>query len=182
MEEKRIYIRKSIFADCEYFARWEAEPAVTEFFTIDAGRDYEETVREYVERENDPAAAQFTICAAGDDRPLGRIYVSNINRRYDSLDITRIYIAEPAERGRGCGRQALIAVLRWAFEEEGAERVTLDYFTDNKIAAALYEKLGFKREGIMRRAGKKDGRYVDLCLASMLRSEFTENILPLCEK
>ena len=58
------------------------------------------------------------------------------------------------------------------------ERVTLDYYTGNKRASTLYESLGFKSEGIARNATRKDGRYYDLHLMSMLRAEFfDENLL-----
>ena len=56
-----------------------------------------------------------------------------------------------------------------------AERVTLDHFEDNVIAASLYDKLGFAREGVMRHGGKKNGRYIDMCLRSMLREEYFES-------
>ena len=167
-----VYLRKSCFDDCQYFAVWEAKPEVNRFFTIDDGRDYQQTVREYIEREKDPQAVQWTVCAVADGRPVGRIYVSNINEHYDSLDISRIYIADTADRGKGYGREALELILRWAFDEMNEKRVTLDHFQDNHIAASLYEKTGFKREGIMRCAGKKNGRYLDLCLMSILREEF----------
>lgn len=175
-ERTKIELRKSVFSDLEYFARWESMPEVTKFFTIDDGRTYEMTVREFYEREEDKNARQFTICAADTGEPVGRIYVSNINSHYDSLDITRIYIAEPSMRGRGLGGEALRLALRWAFEEMGCERVTLDYFTDNFIAASLYEKTGFVKEGVMRCGGKKNGEYVDLCLMSMLRDEYFKNV------
>ena len=100
--------------------------------------------------------------------------MSSINKHYDSLDITRIYIADTNDRGRGYGREALELILKWAFDEMDMERVTLDHFADNRIAASLYEKTGFRREGIMRCGGKKNGRYVDLWLMSMLREEFHE--------
>jgi ribosomal-protein-alanine N-acetyltransferase len=51
------------------------------------------------------------------------------------------------------------------------ERVTLDHYTGN-LAGNLYLKLGFKYEGIMRHAAKKDGKYYDLHLMSMLREEY----------
>lgn len=72
------------------------------------------------------------------------------------------------------GREALELILKWAFDEMDMERVTLDHFADNRIAASLYEKTGFRRECIMRCGGKKNGRYVDLWLMSMLREEFHE--------
>ena len=88
--------------------------------------------------------------------------------------MTRIYIAGRENRGKGYGEEALLLILRWAFEEMKAERVTLDHFEDNVIAASLYDKLGFAREGVMRHSGKKNGRYIDMCLRSMLREEYFE--------
>ena len=156
MEMAQIYLRESTFADCEYFAVWETQPAVTQFFTIDADRDYEEVVTEFVHRQDDTDKLQLTVCLRENDKPIGRIYISNIDDHYDSLDITRIYIADPA----------------MAFEELHCERVTLDHFTANQIASQLYLKVGFQYEGVMRHGGKKDGQYVDLHLMSMLRSEY----------
>ena len=47
LEGKNVYIRESSFDDCTYFAEWEKKPEVTEFFTINESRDYEEVVREF---------------------------------------------------------------------------------------------------------------------------------------
>ena len=88
------------------------------------------------------------------------------------IPIGRIYIADTEMRGKGYGEEALKAILKWAFEDMNCERVTLDHFNDNMIAAALYEKVGFVREGVMRHGGKKNGQYVDLCLMAMLRKEY----------
>ena len=159
IEGERIVLRESTFDDCRFFAEWEQMDSVTEFFTISKGRDYEEVVTEFIHR-------------CEDEKPIGRIYVSNIDDHYDSLDITRIYIADKNLRGRGLGEEALETMLRLAFEEMNMERVTLDHFTDNKIASKLYLKVGFSYEGVMRNGGKKDGKYVDLHLMSMLREEY----------
>lgn len=172
MNNNRLVLRDSSFEDCRYFAEWETDPNVTEFFTINDGRDYEEITREFFEREGDSTQKQFTICLKETDEPIGRIYISSINDHYDSLDISRIYIADTNNRGKGYGKEALLLALKWAFEEMKVERVTLDHFTKNKIAANLYEQVGFKREGVMRHGGKKNGEYVDLHLMSILRDEY----------
>ena len=114
-------------------------------------------VREFYEWKDDKTKKQFTNCKADTGIPIGRIYISRIDRKYDSLDITRIYIADTEMRGKGYGEEALKAILKWAFEDMNCERVTLDHFNDNMIAAALYEKVGFVREGVMRHGGKKNG-------------------------
>jgi RimJ/RimL family protein N-acetyltransferase len=90
------------------------------------------------------------------------------------LDITRIYIGEVGLRGLGLGEDAVRAVLRFAFEDLKCERVTLDYMTANERAHNLYLKCGFKDEGCMRHGGKKNGRYIDLNLMSILREEYVK--------
>ena len=171
MESKNIIIRPSVFSDCKQFAKWETKFAVTEFFSINCDRDYEEVVVEFVERMADKTKLQFTICDKQENL-LGRIYISNLSKEYDSLDITRIYIGDPNERGKGYGKEALKLMLDYCFINLHMERVSLDYFEGNKVASALYESMGFKHEGLARNACKKDGKYYDLNLMSILRSEY----------
>lgn len=172
MEDKKVYLRKTVFSDLEYFARWECDPAVTEFFTISEGRDYEEIATEFIERKDDDTCVDFTVVLTETDEPIGRIYISNINTHYDSMDITRIYIGEVPKRGLGLGEAALREAMAYGFDELGCERVTLDHFTANIRARNLYLKVGFKPEGCMRHGGKKNGEYVDLNLMSILKDEY----------
>ena len=70
----------------------------------------------------------------------------------------------------------MIELLEYCFVFLHMESVTLDYYPVNKAAAALYEKVGFEKEGIARNATKKNGKYYDLHLMSMLRTEFFEKV------
>ena len=175
LEGNKVYLRESRETDWSIFAEWEVRPDVTEFFTMNEGRDLEEIKGEILGRAEDPTQLDLTICFKDDDRVLGRIYVSNIDRHYDSLDITRIYIGESSLRGLGLGEDALSTVLKWAFDEMKCERVTLDYATGNEKAHSLYLKHGFKDEGCMRHGGKKNGGYIDLNLMSILREEYYDD-------
>ena len=65
-----------------------------------------------------------------------------------------------AYRGRGLGRRLLEATLR-AARDAGIERVELSVHADNSRAIALYEKVGFVREGLARNSVRIDGRYKD---------------------
>ena len=73
----------------------------------------------------------------------------------------------PAFRGRGVGRRLAEAAIA-AAREQGAERIELEVFASNTRALALYEKLGFVREGVKRRARKLDGEYDDDVLMALL--------------
>ena len=66
----------------------------------------------------------------------------------------------PEYRGRGLGRRLIETTLKRA-RETGFSRVELDVHTDNARAIALYEKVGFVKEGVVRDAACIDGRYLD---------------------
>lgn len=174
MESTSIIIRESIFSDCALFAEWEKKGYIQNSFTISSDRDYEQVAKEFVVRSLDSDKLQFTIVSREDDRPIGRIYISRISKTTDSLDITRIYIGEEEYLGKGLGEEAMRLILEYCYMQLHTERVSLDHLPPNERAGALYQKLGFQYEGVMRNAGKKNGRYVDLHLMSMLRSEYYE--------
>lgn len=67
-------------------------------------------------------------------------------------------------RGRGIGTRLLEHLIDWA-PAHGITRIEIEAFANNPRAAALYERLGFEREGIRRGAVVVDGEYVDIiCL------------------
>ena len=66
----------------------------------------------------------------------------------------------PAYRGRGVGLRLIQTTLARA-RVAGFVRVELDVHADNARAIALYEKVGFVREGVARDAVFVDGEYCD---------------------
>ena len=174
METKNYLIRESAFDDYAYFAKWEVDPAVTEFLSYDEGRTYEDVVEEAYANKADDTKIDYTIVDKNTGSPIGRVYLSRIDRHSDSLDITKLYIGDADYRGRGVAREVMEEMLIYCFTFMHMERVTLDYYNGNTRAASLYEKLGFKSEGVARNSTKKDGKYYDLNLMSMLWSEFFE--------
>lgn len=56
-----------------------------------------------------------------------------------------------AHQGKGYGPEAIRLVCRFLFEERGHHRITIDPAADNVRAIRAYEKVGFKRVGVMRR-------------------------------
>lgn len=172
METQNFIIRETEFKDYEYFAVWEKDPVVTKYLSFDEERSYEDVVTEAMYNKLSRDKMDFTIVARESGEPVGRIYISRVDTHSDSLDITKFYIGDPQLWGKGIGREIMTELLEHCFTYLHMERVTLDYYTGNKRASTLYESLGFKSEGVARNATKKDGRYYDLHLMSMLRAEF----------
>ena len=73
-------------------------------------------------------------------------------------------------RGKGIG-ETLIRRTPAAARDFGLHRIELTVYTDNPLAKALYEKVGFKMEGIKRRAARFSDREVDVIMMALLFDE-----------
>ena len=65
-----------------------------------------------------------------------------------------------------------IYLLAFGFGSLGLERISLIVRAGNARAIRSYEKVGFQREGIMRRAFRVDGLLEDALLMAILRDEW----------
>jgi RimJ/RimL family protein N-acetyltransferase len=68
-------------------------------------------------------------------------------------------------RGKGIGAQLLKAVIEQA-KAFGLEKIELHVYTTNAPAIRLYEKVGFEREGLIRKYRQLDGVYYDSLMMS----------------
>ena len=75
---------------------------------------------------------------------------------------------------RGFGTDAMRTVCRFAFRQMNLQRVSLYVFDTNPRGRAVYEKVGFKHEGTLRRGRFRYGRYVDLHVMGLLAEDLTE--------
>jgi aminoglycoside 6'-N-acetyltransferase len=75
-------------------------------------------------------------------------------------------------QGRGIGTDAVRTLARYLLEVRGHHRLTIDPAADNARAIRTYEKVGFKRVGVMRKYERGgDGTYHDGLLMDMLAGE-----------
>ena len=89
---------------------------------------------------------------------------------HGNVYLKRVAVARP---GQGTGTAFLGLVLDEAFGAMGASRLHLDCFADNSRAQAVYAKLGFTRDGILRQAYRQpDGSRKDLVLMALLKDEW----------
>jgi ribosomal-protein-alanine N-acetyltransferase len=172
LTSSNLTLRPSVMKDCKNFSLWEAKSYVNTFFTMSYNRDYEEILTEFILRDVEPTSAQFTIVHNESNKPIGRIYLSKYDLHEDSIDITRIYIGEEEYLRKGYGREAILTLLEYFYCTLKLERVTIDFFEENIRAKTLYQSIGFTSEGVMRHIAKKNDKYINLHLMSMLSDEY----------
>ena len=75
-------------------------------------------------------------------------------------------------QGRGRGTFAVNEMLKHAFYNLNLQRVELTVLENNERAKHLYEKCGFRFEGVKRKSNYKNGVFVNMLMYSILREEF----------
>jgi aminoglycoside 6'-N-acetyltransferase len=82
-----------------------------------------------------------------------------------------IFLAAPFQ-GRGIGTDAVRTIARWLVGERRHHRLTIDPALANERAIRTYEKVGFRRVGVMRQYERgPDGTFHDGLLLDMLAGE-----------
>ncbi|MBM7580161.1 GNAT family N-acetyltransferase [Jeotgalibacillus terrae] len=84
----------------------------------------------------------------------------------------QLYIGDSQSYGKKLGYYSLVCVINFAFKQLSINRIWLQVFPDNVSAISLYEKLGFKKEGIERLSHYFEGKYKDQLRYSLLEKEW----------
>ena len=83
-----------------------------------------------------------------------------------------IIIGEKDEWSKGRGTEAMRLIIKYAFESLKLHRLELMTFDFNVRGITVWEKGGFRREGVMRRARLSDGVWRDIIFYALLEDEY----------
>lgn len=106
---------------------------------------------------------------------IGNCGFHQIDRIAHSAEVG-IAIGDKSVWNQGYGTEAMRLLLKHGFETLNLNRIALDVYEHNLWAIRTYEKVGFVREGCKRQAQYQHGKYHDVFLMSILRSEWNEFI------
>ena len=121
-----------------------------------------------VEEYDTGRGMSFAVVQGG--RIVGATGTVMMDRVNDVVEIG--YFVAGEHEGRGLMTQAVGAFVDHLFREEGMNRVCVRIMTENARSRALVEGLGLTLEGVHREEYKLRGKYVDMTVYSILRSEW----------
>jgi len=110
----------------------------------------------------------FQLVCVVDERVVGMIGLERFEKRRAHAASIGMAVHD-AYAGRGCGRALLEATIAQADRWLNLTRIELSVWSDNDRAIALYEHLGFEREGFHRAYAWRDGDYADAITMARLR-------------
>lgn len=175
MNDFRVYLRALEVDDHVAIHEWRKEEyyhqgviSVKRFSSLDTERRWIENA---IKEHEALRSVRLGVVQKSDDNLVGIVFLK-------SIDLISRQASEGIFlglcRGIGYSSEARILNLKYAFYDLGLERVTSRIIEGNLPSIKSAERAGFQREGLLRHAAFKDGRFLNVAIYSMLNSEFIE--------
>lgn len=171
IEGKKIYLRPYEPGDVEvlYPSLYDAESrrltGTQQIFSRKGTADFIERMA------GDKSRVDLVMCSQQTNQALGEVVLNNIDYINRGASI-RIGIFDGKNYSQGYGSEALVLMLGHAFGGLNLHRVELGAYEFNPRALHVYEKIGFKREGVLRDQLYHNHRYHNMVIMSILDEEF----------
>ena len=99
---------------------------------------------------------------------IGLLDIDQVNKKAEYY----ICIGEQDYKGKGIARKASELLIKYAFEKAGINKIYLYTEEENKPAQKLFERLGFRKEGLIRDDLIYCGRVVNRYVYGLLKEEY----------
>ena len=136
----------------------------TSGYTLDNLKAYVE------ERLLNPKVAFFAICSCDTNEHIGNIKIDFHDSKANVSELG-LLIGNKNYWGKGVGYEACKLAIMFGFNTMDLRKLYLAVYENNLNAKKLYEKIGFKLEGTLRKHVMADGKLCDKYLMGIFKEE-----------
>ena len=172
LETRRLRLRPLTMRDERDMYRYCSDPEVSRHVlwdTHESPRQTRAVLRSALRQYRSGAPGSFAIERRSDRRMIGTIGFMWINCEHRSGEVG--YSLARDCWNQGYATEALCAVLRFGFETLKLHRIEAIHESDNPASGRVMEKCCMTREGTLRGRVFNKGRFSDVCLYAILRSD-----------
>ena len=174
LETQRLVLRRFVINDAEFmYNNWANDDEVTKYLNweshknIDCSRNLLENL---IPNYSNTNCYHWAIVLKEINEPIGKI---NIDRYSDGIKTVHFgYCIGKKWWNKGITTEAVTAVIKFFFEEIGANRIESDYDPNNKYSGKVMEKCGMKYEGYMRQSDYNNQGIVDTIVYGILAEDY----------
>ncbi len=155
-----ITLRKTTLSDLEFVRNAESHPENCDFV-------YQWSYAEHEAALHNSNLAHYIILY--NEVPSGYIILDDLINPSHSINLRRLVVVK---KGFGIGKICLELIKEIVFCQLDAHRLWLDVFCDNFYAYQLYQKSGFRQEGVLQESYLRNGVYVSQFIMAILKDEY----------
>ncbi len=158
----------------ERYLSWLNNPQINQFLEVRAKKQTIEDIYQFINQLRSKKGCEcFAVFTKESKLHIGNIAVSRNNPNDQAVAYYGILIGDQNASMLGLGAEASILILEFLFNTQNVRRVHGGALALNKKSWQLLEKLGFKREGTLRKAVVlSSGHIDDSYLYAILKEEW----------
>lgn len=169
-----IKVREIKFEDLETINKWRNDKNIVDTLCTTFRYVNFETDKTWFEGYMKNRNNNIRLAILDDDEFVGMVYLLNIDHLNQKADFG-IQIGNSEKHSKGIGTQATKLMLEHAFNNLNMNKIYLTVLTKHHKAISLYDRCGFKLDGVLREEIYKNGKFEDLQMMSILKKEFKNN-------
>lgn len=171
--DRLIYKPLSIEHCSDDYVSWMNNPEIYKY--LESGSKYTiELLREFLLEVEKKDIFFWAIHLKSDGRHIGNIKIDPISTNNLTGEYG-ILIGDKQQWGQGYAGEASNTIIKFCFEEIGLRKVTLGVVAENSAAIALYDKIGFEKEGFYKSHSYCNGVYYDVIRMAIFNTCKVEN-------
>ena len=174
IEASRIRLRWISDKDTDEFYAIYSNPEVMRYWSTPPLPDREAAanlIKKIHEDWKRRVILKWGIALRTDNQLIGSITLFNLDFNHRRAEIG--YALGREFWGQGYMNEALMALLKYAFEDLNLHRIEADVDPRNTASIKTIERLGFQREGYLRERWQVNGEIQDAYFYGLLRQEFS---------
>ena len=173
LETERLRLRQIRPSDNQAIFNIFKDPEVTRYYGMGSFSEMaeaDELVARWRQRFSERRLVRWVLAKLDDDWVIGTAGFTDWKRHFRSAQVG-YDLAQPFWQ-QGFMSEALTAVLNFGFSQMQLNRIEALVMNDNTASIGLLNKLGFKKEGLLREYGYWGQTHHDLNLFALLKRDF----------
>jgi len=173
LETKRFILRKGIVDDAQDIFMLYSDENVVKYIPLTLFTSVEDAIYEinwYDKIFKEKTGLRWVIEETKTQKVIGTCGYLNYENEHNRIEIG--YDLKPEYWGKGIMQEALSSIIHFAFTSMGINKIEAKVEPENTSSIRLLEKLNFCQEGILRQHEYENGKYIDLAILSILKSEY----------
>lgn len=175
IETERLIIRKHKTSDIDALVKLINDKTIHVFTHVPYPyrvKDAKEFLKISQSKERRGYAYQFGVFLKETGQLVGGVGILKVRKRDESASLG--YWISPKFRGKNYAIEAIKGLIDWAFKEKKFNRIEIACSTVNVFSRYIIQKLGATSEGTARKAAKLGGKFHDMAVYSVLKSEWSK--------
>lgn len=174
LNSERLIIRDFKPDDYNFFCKQESAESTLKYESdsIPATEVLKEKFNEIMNlTQNDKRSKYSLLVETRDGKiPVGRVVIWQIDEKIDEWEMGWTIHIDHTKKGYAS--EAANTLIKFGFEELSANRICANCNEANIASERVMQKIGMKKEGLLRQTRKLNDKWYGSCIYSILRCEF----------